>query len=133
MNTWATKPRKPIGTAKRERSRAEADQSRTFEATLNLHRLDFWHCTVSQRSQPGFPDYVVFGDGWLGFVELKARSTTNNRMGRVSPAQERYRASIEAAGAEWRVFKLPDDWHEADTWLNGHTGKNIWESGKEPR
>ena len=113
---------------KRARSKAEADQCRTLEALLNLHRLDFWHCTVSQRSQPGWPDYVVFGDGWLAFFEIKARSTNTGKMGKVSTHQERYKASIEAAGAEWRVFKLPDEWHGVDQFLNDRTHKGIWGS-----
>lgn len=117
----------PIGAEKKSRIQWEAMYAKTFEETLHQHRLDFWHCTVAQRSQPGWPDYVVFGEGWMGFVELKARSMLGKkRMGVVSEGQERYKASIEAAGGEWKVFKLPDDWHTVDTWLNGHTGKGIW-------
>ena len=123
--------RSPFGVEKRERSRAEAEVAVAFERLLNLHRLDYWHPYTAQRSQPGFPDYAVFGDGWIGFVELKARSTTTGRMGKVSDAQERYKASIEAGGGEWRVFKLPDEWHDVDVYLNGHTGKGIWDSGAE--
>jgi hypothetical protein len=111
---------------KKERSRAEAVQSKTWEELLQLHKLDFWHCTVSQWSQAGWPDYVVFGDKWMGFVELKARSTTTNQAGRVSTGQRRYQASIQAAGGEWRHFLLPDDWQEVDEWLNSKTHREIW-------
>ena len=122
--------RSPIGVAKRARYQAEAEQCRTLEALFNLHRLDYWHCTVAQRSQPGWPDYVVFGDGWLAFLEVKARSPITGRAGKVDDGQKRYKASIEAAGAEWRTFLLPDEWNAVDIWLNGHTAKNIWGSGR---
>ncbi len=74
---------------------------------------------------------MVFGLGWLAFVELKAHRPTDKRIGKVSPAQERYKASIEAAGGEWKSFVLPDQWGDVDTWLNGHTGREIW--GQEGR
>lgn len=93
-----------------------------------LHGLDFWHCTVAQRSQPGWPDYAVFGNGWTVFVELKARSLLTGRRGKVSTAQERYKASIERGGNEWRSWCLPDDWNEVDTFLNARTNKGIWDS-----
>lgn len=116
----------PIGVEKKSRIQWEAKYARTFEELLRLHRLDFWHCTVAQRSQPGWPDYVVFGDQWLSFVELKARSLIGKkRMGVFSTGQERYKASIEAAGGEWRIFRLPDDWDAVDDWLCGHSGKEI--------
>lgn len=118
--------RQPIGEKKRAMVRTEESLYPAWEQLLNLHRLDYWHPAVSMRSQPGWPDYVVFGDSWLAFVELKARSSATGRRGKVSPAQERYRASIEAAGGEWRTFLLPDQWDDVDVWLNSHTGKEIW-------
>jgi hypothetical protein len=124
MNTWAT-PRQPIGAAKRERDLAEKREAVKFEQLLNWHRLDFWHCTVAQRSQPGFPDYVIFGLNWLAFVELKARSRTTDRAGRVSVAQERYKASIEAAGAEWRTWLWPDQMEETNDWLRARTHRDV--------
>lgn len=124
-------PRLPIGAAKRAQVRTEELLYPTWEQLLRLHRLDYWHCTVAQRSQPGWPDYCVFGDGWLAFVELKARSIATKRKGTVRVAQERYRDSIRAAGGEWKSFLLPDEWHDVDVWLNGHTGREIW--GQEGR
>lgn len=115
----------PIGQAKRAAVQWESEQAKTFEQLLGLHRLDFWHCTVAQRSQPGWPDYVIFGDKWMGFVELKARNQITGRRGKLSTGQYRYKDSIEAAGGEWRVFTLPDDWDWVDAWLNGHTGRQI--------
>lgn len=98
----------------------------TFEKTLRLHRLDFWHCVTAQTSQPGWPDFAVFGNGWHAFVELKARSGTTNRPGKLRTDQERWRDTIRDADGEWHEFLLPDQWHDVDVWLNGHTGKNIW-------
>jgi len=118
--------RAAIGEKKRTMVRTEEGYYPTWEQLLNLHRCDYWHCTVAQRSQAGFPDYVVLGEGWLAFVELKARSLTTNRAGKVSPAQLRYKQAIETAGAEWVIFLLPDEWHDIDVWLNAKTGKGIW-------
>lgn len=120
MNTWAT-TRRPIGEKKREINQEEKLQSVEFEKLLRWHRLDWWHCTVAQRSQAGFPDYVIFGTGWLGFVELKARSRTTGKAGKVSPAQERYKAAIEKAGGEWRTFLWPDQMEETNDWLRART------------
>lgn len=109
---------------RRRQRRVEEGFYPTWEALLLLHRLDFWHCRVAQKSQPGWPDYVIFGDGWLAFVELKARRA-NGRAGKVTVDQERYKASIEAAGAEWRTWLLPDEWKEIKAWLRGKTGREI--------
>ena len=113
----------------RRQQRVEEGFYPTWEQLLRLHRLDYWHCTVAQRSQPGWPDYVVFGDGWLAFVEFKARRANGSR-GKVTVAQERYKASIETAGGEWRSFLLPDDWDGVDVFLNGHSGLDIHLDGK---
>ena len=104
----------------------ETAYAAVFEQLLQLHGLDFWHCQVPQRSQPGFPDYNIFGTNWIAYVELKARNPLTNRAGKVSPAQNRYKAAIEKAGGEWKSFLFPDDWPDIDAWLNGHTGKEIW-------
>lgn len=124
MNTWATR-RAPIGAEKKSRNLEEKVQAVAFEQLLHLHRCDFWHCTVAQRSQAGFPDYVIFGDGWLGFVELKARSRTTGKAGRVSAAQYRYKDAIEKAGVEWRTFLWPDEMEETNAWLASKTGRQV--------
>jgi hypothetical protein len=123
----------PIGAEKRVAQQWEAAYARTFEQLLTLHGCDFWHCTVAQRSQPGYPDYCVFGIGWLAFIELKARNPLTKRAGKVSVAQQRYKASIEAAGADWRTFLLPDDWGAVDKFLNARTHKGIvgWGAAQE--
>ena len=120
----------PIGVEKKLRAQEEANQSRTFEGTLRLHRLDWWHNTISQHSQPGWPDYTIFGDGWHAWVELKARSPMTKKRGQVSVGQRRYQASIERSAGEWRTFCLPDDWPECDAWLNERTGHEIYTDGK---
>ena len=124
MNTWLRKPRKPIGEAKRQQKRVEEGYYPTWEGFLRLHRLDWWHCRVAQASQPGWVDYVVFGDGWMAFVELKARRA-DGRAGTLSVAQERYKASIEAAGGEWRTFLVPDEEKEIKAWLTSKTGRVV--------
>lgn len=123
----------PIGAAKRVVQQWEAAYAKTFEQLLQLHGCDFWHCTVAQRSQPGYPDYIIFGNGWLAFAELKARNPLTKRAGKLSVGQHRYKASIEAANADYRVFLLPDDWGEVDKFLNARTHKGIsgWAQGRE--
>ena len=97
----------------------------TFERLLNLHRLDFWHdFRTDKRSIAGFPDYEIYGDGWIAWVELKARQA-NGRRGKVSDAQHRYRESIERGGGEWRTFMLPDDFDAVNAWLKGKTGREV--------
>lgn len=100
----------------------EAAECRTLERLFGIHRLDYWHCTVAQASQPGWPDYVVFGVGWHAFIEVKARNRETGRMGKVSEEQSRWRASIECGGGEWVKFGLPDDWPLVHDWLYSHTG-----------
>lgn len=114
---------------RRQSALDEKNYGNQLENLMQLHRLEYWHCTIAQRSQPGWPDYVVMGDGWLAFLELKARSSLTNRRGKVSDAQRRYQAAIERGGGEWVTFCLPDDWDELHIWLNGHTDRGIWEFG----
>lgn len=116
--------RSPIGAKKRAASRREESFYPAFQQTLNLHRLDFWHCYNPMfAKESGWPDYVVFGYGWLAFVELKARSIHTKRAGKLSVEQQRYKASVEAAGAEWQTFVFPDDWKVIDAWLEAKSGR----------
>lgn len=117
--------RSPWGEKKREQVRSEDIYCVALEQTFSLHRLDYWHCRVSQTSQPGWPDYAIFGDGWHAFMEVKARSLATGRLGKVSDHQRRWKASIEQAGAEWVTYTLPDDWDALDDWLCAHTGREI--------
>ena len=104
---------------------SEAEQARIFEQLLMLHRVDWWHVNLPMRSKAGFPDYCLFGDGWLAFAELKAVSVTTGRRGRLSAEQIRYRALIEGSGVEWRMFCLPPDLDEANDWLRAKTGVEV--------
>jgi hypothetical protein len=117
--------RKAIGEKKRSVVRTEEGYYPAFERLLQLHGLDFWHNTIAQRSQPGWPDFTIFGDGWHAWVELKARNLVSGRAGKLSHDQERYRDTIVRAGGEWRLFTLPDEWDDVDEWLNEKTHKNI--------
>lgn len=118
--------RTPFGEKKRAMVQWELLHYPTFEKLLRLHGCDYWHCVTAQTSQPGWPDFAVFGYDWHAFVELKARSITTNRRGKLSADQERWRDTILTAAGEYCVFTLPDDWPLVDDWLNAHTGKNIW-------
>lgn len=131
QNRWNGLHRSPIGQKRRASERAETRvYGPALEELLHLHRLDFWHDTISQRSQPGWPDYTIFGDGWHAWLELKVRSPLTGRRGKVSDAQRRYQASIERGGGEWVSFVLPDDYDELDAWLNLKTGHSIHTDGR---
>ncbi len=121
-NTWLRKPRKPIGAAKREIHLVETSFYPTVEGLFRLHHLDFHHVTVAQASQPGWPDYTVFGDGWHGWLEIKA-IRANGRPGKLDPAQERWRDTIIKGGGEWHCFTLPTDGKVLEVYLTGHTGR----------
>ncbi len=120
----STLKRSAFGAKKRAMVQSEVSYYPTFEHLLRLHRLEWWHNYNAQRSQPGWPDYTVFGDGWLAFIELKAVRVSGTR-GKLSEGQRRYKAVIEAAGGEYRVFVLPQDWNDVDDFLCGHTGLDI--------
>lgn len=118
-----------IGEAKRTQQRIEEGLYPVFEDLLRLHRLSWWHNTIAQRSQPGWPDFTIFGMGWHAWVELKARRY-DGRAGKASVAQLRYKNDIEQGGGEWKLFLLPDDWGEIDAWLNERTGHDIHTDGR---
>lgn len=104
---------------------AEAEQAREFEKLLALHRAEFWHVNLPMRSRAGFPDYMVWGDSWLGFVELKAVSPATGRRGRLSAEQLAFHESLLRAGHRVAVFVLPDDFPEANAWLKERTGRDV--------
>lgn len=90
--------RTAFGAQKRQREQSEKRAAYLLEDLFRIHRLDFWHPTVSQMSQAGWPDYVVLGDGFHAFLELKASNAETGRRGKLSAAQHRYREAIERAG-----------------------------------
>lgn len=121
----------PIGAKKRVMVQTEKTFYPTVERLLLLHGCDFWRCESNQRSQPGFPDYEIYGEGWHAWLEVKARSLATGRAGKLSPGQLRYKASIERGNGEYVHYLLPDEWALLENWLSFHTGKDIhgtWET-----
>lgn len=98
-----------LSVVRKARYNAEAEQARTFEDWLLLHRWYFWHVNLPQRSKAGFPDYMLLRER-IVFVELKARSPATGRIGKLSLEQTAFHEMIRAAGGEVHTFWLPDDW-----------------------
>jgi hypothetical protein len=125
VTTWNGLRRSPIGVKRRAMVRTEEGFYRTFEHLIRLHRCEAWHMTVAQMSQPGRPDYDVYGDGWYAQVELKARNPVTGRMGKLSAEQLAWKIKAERAGVEWHCFTLPDDWTLLEEWLISKTGIEV--------
>lgn len=118
-------------TPHRQQVQSEESYYDAFERTLLKHDCWFFHPKTSNytrrhRGQKGYPDYTVFGVGWVAWVELKATSLATGKDGRLAAEQRTYKDFIERAGQEHIVFTLPRDWHAIDVWLNEKTGKDIW-------
>ena len=63
--------------------------------------------------EAGFPDVVlVHRNRGIIFAELKTQH------GRLTPQQELWRADLEAAGAEYYLWR-PSDWHSIEKRLRG--------------
>lgn len=88
---------------KKERSRAEADWQRDIERLAQANGWFVFHIYNASQSRPGFPDLVLIRERVI-WVELKARSTTTNRRGKLSPEQEMWRDMLKAAGQEYYVW-----------------------------
>lgn len=77
------------------------------QAIIDLAKLRGWlvyHTHDSRRSEPGFPDLVlVRGDRCL-FREIKTET------GRVSEAQVTWSVALCDAGADWALWRMPQDW-----------------------
>lgn len=56
---------------------------------------------------PGLPDLIVVFRGRLAFVEVKTEK------GKLSPAQEVFRAEVAGAGHDYQVWRSA---HDAHTW-----------------
>lgn len=123
------KPRTGLAnTPYQQQVRTEETYYEAFEDTVLAHECWFFHPTTSHftrrhRGQKGYPDYTVFGEGWVAWVELKATSLATGKDGRLAPEQRTYKAFIERAGGEYHAFTLPKDWPAIDDWLIGRTGK----------
>ena len=68
-----------------------------------------FHTYDSRKSTgAGFPDLVLVGPGREPlFVELKTAK------GQLSPLQKKWKSSLEASGADYRLWR-PDDWPEIE-------------------
>ena len=109
-------------TPRRQQVRTEEGFYKAFEDLLLKHGCWFFHPTTSHytrkhRGQKGYPDYTVFGVGWVAWVELKATSLATGKDGRLDAEQRTYKEFIERAGGEHVVFTLPADWAAVDRWL----------------
>ena len=106
----------------KQQVRTEETYYEAFEDTLLKYDCWFFHPTTSHftrrhRGQKGYPDYTVFGPGWVAWVELKATSLATGKDGRLAAEQRTYKEFIERSGGEYRVFTLPADWKAIDAWL----------------
>ena len=82
------------------------------EEVLTLASWGGWawfHCYDSRRSQPGFPDLVLWRERII-YAELKSQK------GRVRPDQKRVMNELEQAGAEVYLWR-PSDRKEVDAVL----------------
>lgn len=87
------------------------DPRQMSEATLQNLVLGYvrargllaYHTHDSRRSEPGWPDLVIVGDGGVLYRELKSKT------GRVSPDQLMWIDALEKAGANADVWR-PVDW-----------------------
>lgn len=69
-----------------------------------------YHTFDSRRSNPGFPDLVLWRPGRLAMCELKAER------GRISPEQHRIHEELAAALVDIHTWR-PSQWDELMEWL----------------
>lgn len=82
---------------------SEAELERAVRDLLKLHGLHGFHAHDSRKSAgPGYPDWTICGTGGLIFRELKSET------GQLSPEQRRWRNVLQAAGADWAVWRPAD-------------------------
>ena len=117
----------------RGRVQHEAQQAKALEGDstrlglFDLHRVDWLHFANVRYDRgslkSGFPDYFLMGEGWLAFLEIKARDVVRNgRPGKLSAAQHGFHAKLRAAGADVITALLPDDLQVVNLWLRAKTG-----------
>lgn len=83
-------------------SMSEADLDGHVRRLLRDLRLLGYHTHDSRRSEAGFPDWTIVGPGGLLFRELKTRH------GVLTSAQSRWRYALEAASADYAVWRPAD-------------------------
>lgn len=79
----------------------EAELEGAVRNLLTTFGLYGYHTYDSRRSQAGFPDWVIVGQAVL-FRELKTDS------GQLSSEQTRVKYALQAAGADWDVWRPRD-------------------------
>ena len=122
----------PIGAKRRSRVAWEQQQALTLEGTADrlglfqLHHVDFLHLVTPQRDKgtlhAGHPDYLLIGENWSAYLEIKGRNLETGRMGSMSAAQHRFHDKLKAAGQEVWTAYLPDDFDLVNQWLREKTG-----------
>ena len=107
----AKKPlrRKPWGIEKRASYQTEKAFQTQVEDLASY--LGWWcfHLNQPRRSPAGFPDLVMFRERVI-FAELKSRSPTTGKAGKLMPAQIEMAHRCFKAGAEYYSWLFPDDW-----------------------
>lgn len=80
----------------------EAELENAVRDLLKLYGLDGYHTHDSRRSQAGYPDWTIVGDGGIMWRELKSE------LGRVSLAQKRWLGRLWAAGGDAGIWRPAD-------------------------
>jgi hypothetical protein len=88
-------------------------QDTIVKAARALNYLVF-HAATMQRSEPGFPDLVIVGNGTCWFLELKTargklRPPTVTARGRCLPGQQEWIDAINACANVEAAVVRPDD------------------------
>ncbi len=122
----------PIGAKRKARVQWEAAQARALEGTetrlglFQLHHVDFLHNETPQRDKgtlkEGHPDYLLIGEGWSAYLEIKARNVETRVMGKLSAGQRAFHERLKQAGQEVWTAYLPDDMDAINQWLFKKTG-----------
>lgn len=131
----STLKRSEFGAAKKGRVMSEQAQARALEGTakerglFQLFPIDWMHIADSRRCtgslRRGCPDYLIVGDGWKSWLEIKARNLETGRLGRKDSFQDTFHAKLTAAGDEVWTAYLPDDMKKLAAWLEAKTGVKV--------
>lgn len=90
---------------------SEADWTTTVVDCALFNKWDCYHTHNSQRSNPGWPDWVFCRPPRLVLAELKTEQ------GSLSKAQRYWRELLEACpGVEYRCWR-PSDWPDVEATL----------------
>lgn len=103
--------RKPWGAEKRATYIAESAFQQMVEDLAAYCGWTSFHLNLPMRSPAGFPDLVLFRER-IVFAELKSRSPTTGKAGKLRPTQIDYAHTIQKAGGNYYSWLYPDDWDE---------------------